>query len=162
MLAPADTEPSEFESLFLGNVEFVWMVSPSIALPNATVTPSMLHEWPVVTLSEQSFHYNAVNKWFRQNGAKCERVITCNSLGVLILLIQKGMGIGLVPVSCVGSLIKERKLRILDTDPKTSPVPFFAITPLDAPMPLAERIAHIALDVSDFEDVQLYAICAPA
>ncbi|MAB81792.1 MAG: hypothetical protein CMJ89_20850 [Planctomycetes bacterium] len=32
----------------------------------------------MVTLSEQSFHYNAVNRWFRENAAKCERVITCN------------------------------------------------------------------------------------
>lgn len=161
VLAPADTGPSEFESLFLGNVDFVWMASPSMALPTSTVTPAMLQGWPVVTLSEQSFHYNAVNKWFRQNGAKCERVITCNSVGVLISLIHEGMGIGLVPVPCVGTLIKERKLRILDTDPKTDPVPFYAITPLDAPLPLAEWIAHIAVDVCDFGDIPVSAIRAP-
>jgi DNA-binding transcriptional LysR family regulator len=158
VLTPADRPSLEFEGRLLGKVDFVWMASPSMALPTTKVTPAMLQAWPVVTLSEQSFHYNAVNRWFRENAAKCERVITCNSISVLISLVKKGMGIGLVPAPCVDSLVKESKLRVVDTKPETEAVPFYALTPLDTAMPLAEQIACIAVKVSNFGNLPSFAI----
>ena len=158
VLTPADQMPSEFESWFLGNVDFLWMASPSMTMPSSRITPRMLQDFPVITLSEQSFHHNTVNKWFRENGAKCDRIISCNNISVLISLTIDGMGVGLVPAPCVEAQVKTKKLQVIDTDPKIDPVPFYALMPLDATTPLAEKISRIAVEVSDFKKGSPFAI----
>ena len=134
------------------------MASPSMTMPSSKVTPGMLQDFPVITLSEQSFHHNTVNKWFRENGAKCDRIIMCNNISVLISLTHDGMGVGLVPAPCVAAQVKTKKLQVIDTDPKIDPVPFYALMPLDASAPMAEKIARIAVDVSDFKEGSSFAM----
>lgn len=133
----------------LGYDEFVWMASPALAVPRKTLGPRDLQRWPVLSLSEDSFHYPVIERWFRDGEAFYRSSISCNNMEVIASLTAKGLGVSLLPRHCYRAAIAARRLVVLKTAPAIPRVEFTLIHRVDRPHPLVEPIAAIAKRVSE-------------
>jgi DNA-binding transcriptional LysR family regulator len=142
-----------FNQVSLGAVEFAWMASPSLGLPERRLGPRDLQRWPVIALSRESYHHRSIEEWFRSGGAHCRRIDTCKSLGVAAALAGAGLGVTLLPPRCYRNEIRAGRLQVIAVAPRFRPVEFTATYSVATIQPLARRIAELAGEVSDFDKV---------
>jgi DNA-binding transcriptional LysR family regulator len=142
------TEPG-FRTEPLGHDEFVWMASPKLRIPRKVLKPAELQRWPILSLSEDSFHYPVIERWFRDAGAFYRSAASCNNMNVVAALTAAGMGVSLLPRTCYRAELKARRLVALRTSPTIPRVRFSLIHRVDRPHPLAAQIAAMAKEVSE-------------
>ncbi len=140
-----------FSQVSLGTVEFAWMASASLGLPERRLAPRDLAHWPVIALSRESYHHRSIEDWFRSGDAHCRRIDTCKSLGVAAALAEAGLGVTLLPPRCYRNEIKAKRLQVIATVPRFRPVEFTATCSIATIQPIVRRIAALAGEVSDFE-----------
>ena len=150
VLAPGELWLSEFEAVPLGGTEFLWMVHRDWPKSPEPLTPRDLQNWPIITLSQQSYHHRIISQWFRENSASGRNFIECNSIGAIVSLTLSGLGVGLVPKVCVEDKLAQGDLRIIRCEPSMELVRLFALMRSDRSHPLGSRIARIAQEVSPF------------
>ena len=138
-----------FHAEALGHDEFVWMASPKLRLPRKVLGPADLQRWPILSLSEESFHYPVIERWFRDAGAIFCSAASCNNMNVIASLTMAGMGVSLLPRTCYRAELKARRLVALRTSPAIPRVPFSLIHRVDRPHPLATQIAALAKQASE-------------
>ena len=97
-------------NISLGFVEFAWMASPALKIPDRPLTPRDLDNWPILTLSKTSNLYAQLEPWFEESGAVGRRTDTCNSLSVLASWTISGLGIGYLPIEHFGRDIRAGRL----------------------------------------------------
>ena len=142
------TEPG-FRADSLGHDEFVWMASPALKVPRRTLGPKDLQRWPVLSLSEDSFHYPVIERWFREGGAFFKAAASCNNMNVVAELTAAGLGVSLLPRHCFRAELAARRLVVVKTAPAIPRVEFSLIHRIDRPHPLIPPIAALAKKASD-------------
>ncbi len=138
-------------NISLGFVEFAWMASPALKIPERRLTPRDLDNWPILTLSKTSNLYAQLERWFEESGAVGRRTDTCNSLSVLASWTISGLGIGYLPIEHFGRDIRAGRLRMVDVTPKLPDLEYVAALDRRHPQPLAQSVAELAVTVSTFE-----------
>jgi DNA-binding transcriptional LysR family regulator len=133
----------------LGFDDFVWMASPKLRIPRKVLGPADLQRWPILSLSEDSFHYPVIERWFHEAGAMYRSAASCNNMDVVAALTARGLGVSLLPRRCYRGEIAAKRLVVLDTKPRIPPVEFSLIHRLDRPHPLVAPIAAVAQEVSE-------------
>jgi DNA-binding transcriptional LysR family regulator len=145
---------SEFDSSLaahsLGRVQFVWMASPSLGLPDRTLTPEDFAGRSVLSLGEHSYHYETTRHWLGATPGRRPRVDTCNSMSVIASLTASGLGISLLPPDCYRAEIASGRLRILDTRPAVPEVEFSAVYSKRRLQTIPRLVAELAKGVSTF------------
>jgi DNA-binding transcriptional LysR family regulator len=154
VLAPGASSESRIKSSYLGELEFAWTASPSLRIPRGPITPKSVVDWPIITLSQQSFHYQSIDRWFQSSGVVLERLYTCKSLAVAVSLAKAGMGVTYLPPRCFRNDLRSKKLRLLEARPAMPRVPFSAFTLVDGTQQLADVAAALAVATSDFSNVR--------
>jgi DNA-binding transcriptional LysR family regulator len=83
----------------LGGVTLEWMAAPRLLADREarTLTASDLANLPIVTLPHDANVHDVMTAWFQHVGVRPPRVHCCNSINVVSSLVQKGMGISLLP-----------------------------------------------------------------
>lgn len=135
----------------LGTVKFSWMASPKLQLPKKILKPRDLQNFPIIGLSQESYHYKWIEDWFHAGNANFRRIDTCKSLGVAASLATAGLGITLLPEQYYAREIKAKQLRVIETEPHFGPVEFTATSSTGSIRPIARKIAVLAAAVSDFD-----------
>ena len=151
VLAPSRAPGGAPNSVSLGRVEFAWMASPSLGLPDRVLGPRDLQDWPVIALARESYHHSSIEEWFRAAGAVCRRIDLCKSLGVAASLATAGLGLTLLPVEHYRRDVDAGRLQAVATAPRLPKVEFMAMFSADSVMPVVRHIAALAAEISDFE-----------
>ena len=151
VLAPGSSPLLNTSTLSLGSVRFDWMASPDLKLAGITHGPAELARWPLISLKPQSFHYSAIEDWFRRDHVPFRYLARSKSLAVAASLTIAGMGVTYLPTRCYRREIAEGQLEIIDTTAEFQQVEFIAAMSLDHSYSLAERVAELAQEVSDFD-----------
>ena len=151
VLAPGRVAGTGFSSVPLGSVRFAWMASPKLRLPRRPLTARDLQEFPVITLSRQSYHHTTIEDWFLASGANCRRIDTCKTVSVAAALATAGLGVTLLPVRCYQADIAARRLRVIQTVPPMPPVEFTAVRLTDTIQPVVRAVSRFAAEISDFD-----------
>lgn len=151
ILAPGRVPGYSVTPVDLGHVEFAWMAGPQLDIPNRVLTPRDLQTYPIIALSRESYHHTSIEDWFRSGDAFCRRIDTCKSFGVAASLAAAGLGATLLPPRCHADAIARGDLRIIETDPPFPAVRFTATSAADSMQPIAQTIAALAREVSDFD-----------
>ena len=133
----------------LGHDEFVWMASPALKIPRRVLGPRELQRWPILSLSEDSFHYPVIERWFRDGGAFYRSAASCNNMNVVAALTAQGLGVSLLPRQCYRADIAARRLVVLKTAPALAPVEFSLIHRTDRPHALIAPVTRLAKAVSE-------------
>lgn len=144
MLAQTDVRP-------LGSVEFAWMASPALALRPGLHGAAELAKLPVIGLKAQSFHHAAIDAWFRQAGAKCNYLARCKSMSVAASMTKAGVGISYLPLRCHREDLERGELQVIETDAPFRFVEFTASVSKERAYPLADAVAALAQELSDFD-----------
>lgn len=151
VLAPGGGPIPNASSLPLGSVEFAWMASPAMGLPDRAHKAAELSALPIIGLKPQSFHHAAIEAWFREGGVRCTYLARCKSMGVAASMTMAGVGISYLPVRFHGDDVAEGRLQIVVTDAPFRFVEFVAAVATDRAYPLADTVAALAQEVSDFD-----------
>lgn len=151
VLVPGYTRLQNASTLSLGKVEFAWMASPALKLEKCVYTPSQLAAWPVIGLKPESFHYSAIEEWFRRDHARCQYLARCKSVAVAASMTMAGMGVSYLPIRNYRDEIDQGKLEIIQVKNPFEPVEFIAAFPLGHAYSLARSVAELAQEVSDFD-----------
>lgn len=151
ILAPGRAPGYNFSPLSLGTVEFRWMASPDLGVPDHPIGPHELQQWPLIALARESYHHTSIEDWFKSANASCRRIDTCRSMGVAASLAAAGLGITLLPPSCYAAEIASGRLRQIETTPVFPPVEFTATRSAESLQPLTQRIVRMAREISDFD-----------
>lgn len=153
ILAPGRVPGYSLTPVSLGTVHGAWMASPSLGLPRRVMTPRELQDYPVIALSQESYHHTSIEDWFRAGNAYCRRMYTCKSFGVAASLAAAGLGVTLLPPRYHQEDIANGRLEVIATDPPFPKVEFMATSAVESIQPVARKIALLAQEVSDFEEV---------
>lgn len=143
----------QYQSVHLGSVINVWMASPAldIGAGEQPRTPQELASHPVIsqpTNSALSYLYDA---WFAEQGISINRILTCNSLGMVAQLTMLGLGISYLPGRYFSPLVERGFLRQLDVQPDLPTINYYAVHRKDAVSPLVDMVIDIARSECDFE-----------
>jgi DNA-binding transcriptional LysR family regulator len=129
----------------LGFDEFVWMVGPTfIVNKQLPVTPEDFQDWPILGLSEDSYHYPVVERWFRDKGVPHIASISSNNMNVIAMLTSLGLGVSLLPKGCYGQKLQNRELIELPAEPKLPPVAFSLVVRPDLSPTIVESFVRAA------------------
>ena len=150
VLAPGRMPGHKLSAVPLGQVEFVWMASPALGLPDRVLGPHDLQDWPIILLARESYHHTSIEEWFHTANAVCSQLYTCKSLGVAASLAAAGLGITLLPLHCYRPEIASGRLQIISTTPALPPVEFMATYSADSVIAAAQHVATLAAEISDF------------
>jgi len=143
IIAGPVAEPG-FHSMSLGYDDFVWMAGPTLAIPRRPLGPKELQSWPILSLSEDSYHYSVIERWFRDAGALYFTTVSCNNMNVIAALTEAGVGVSLLPRYCYRGKISGGRLRVLATRPRLPAVEFSLIARRDLAQPVVASFVDLA------------------
>jgi len=138
----------------LGFVEFVWMASPKLEVPEGSLTPSDLGALPILSLGADSYHHGPAEAWLATCRGHRRHTDVCNSMSVIASLTAAGLGVSLLPPCGYKTEIASRKLRVLDTHPEMPEVEFSAVYLQRQPRVIPELIASASQQASTFRQRQ--------
>ncbi|MDA1024052.1 MAG: LysR family transcriptional regulator [Proteobacteria bacterium] len=150
ILAPGRMPEYDLNTRSLGTVEFVWMATPNLGVPDRRLKAQDLQQWPIVALSRESYHHSRIEDWFRSGNAYYRKIYTCKSLGVAASLASAGLGITLLPIDYFQDQVDSGRLKVIETDPPMTPTEFTATMAMDGIQPITKIIANLAQELSTF------------
>ena len=109
----------------IGWVEFQWIASRGMALPDGDFSPSHAAASPIVTNSPPSTLNGIVRKWLRSGGFDFDGVNSCNSLSLMLSLVRAGHAIAVLPVAILREHLLSDELRVLPARPPIPATPFY-------------------------------------
>ena len=110
----------------LGWVEFQWLASRDMEVPDGLFVPAVAAKLPIVTNSPPSTLSGIVQKWLRSGGQDFDRVNSCNSLSLMLRLVRAGHAIAVLPVPILREQLAAGELRVLPAKPEIPPAPYYA------------------------------------
>jgi len=151
ILAPGRMPEYDLNTRSLGTVDFVWMASPDLGVPEVRLNARDLQQWPIIALSRESYHHSRIVDWFRSGSAYYRHIYTCKSFGVASSLASAGLGVTLLPIQCFQDQVDSGRLKVIETDPPMIPVEFTATMAMDGIKSIAEIVADLAQELSTFD-----------
>lgn len=142
----------------LGSLQLKWFANPSLGITEGEDIPTLLEHWPFVTLDRHSYHDAKIQAWMTENKVRCHRIIVCNAMSIVGMLVKAGVGITLLPSACYERDVEEGMLQVVGTPPGMPPVEVFAMYPLDEHQPLTRLVTEVASEVSDFDRAETRAV----
>lgn len=154
VLAPGNPMLAQTAVHALGTVEFGWMASPALGLPARLHHAAELAALPIIGLKAQSYHHAAIDTWFREAGASCNYLARCKSMSVAASMTKAGVGVSYLPLRCHRDDLARGELQRIETDAPFRFVEFTATVSKERVYPLADAVATLASELSDFDGSQ--------
>jgi len=129
--------------IWLTRYPLVWLAAPSIRLGSRTLSAEALAKHSIITYEESTHVHFEVRMLFETLGIDSVRMIGCRSVGAIIELTRKGVGIGILPAESVRDLLARGEIRQVSTAVALPMFDVFACHPTDAPNDVGRRIAEI-------------------
>ncbi|WP_323038887.1 LysR family transcriptional regulator [Gemmobacter sp.] len=102
-----------------------FLANPEIDLPTPA-TLSDIAQYSLITFSRRTQPYEIIRALFNQAGAARVKIHASASMATAIRLAVAGIGIAVIPFDLVLTEIRERKLRVVQTDAQLPPLSFYA------------------------------------
>jgi DNA-binding transcriptional LysR family regulator len=139
-----------FKSRYLGSVQFAWMASRALNLPDKVWTPQELSELPMIYQGTESATRQLMRQWLGSQ-IDHEPYSICNSMGGIASLTMAGVGVGFLALPFYADDLAAGKLQKLKTDPESPRMVFSAIYAERQSMPMMEVFADLAAQASTFD-----------
>lgn len=107
----------------LGWVRVAWVAGPAIDLAHLPFSPADAASVPLVTNPSPSILHQVAIDWLSKATNDLQGLNTCNSLAMIMTLVQDGHAIATLPVPVVMERLKQGTLRLIESDP---PLPHIA------------------------------------
>jgi DNA-binding transcriptional LysR family regulator len=110
----------------LGWVDFQWVASREMAIPEGDFTPERATRLPIVTNPPPSTLNALVQKWLQSGGFEFDGVNFSNSLQLMLRLVRAGHAISVLPMPVVREPLATGELRLLPARPAIPQVAYYA------------------------------------
>lgn len=131
----------------LGWVEFQWVASRDMDVPDGLFVPGVAAKLPIVTNSPPSTLNGVVQKWLRSGSIDFDGVNSCNSLSLMLRLVRAGHAVAVLPVAILREQLAAGELRVLPAKPEIPPTPYYASYLKEEYGPGIEVVIEIARSV---------------
>jgi DNA-binding transcriptional LysR family regulator len=138
----------------LGWVDFQWVASRKMEIPEGDFVPSVASALPIVTNLPPSTLNSFVRKWLQSDSHDFDGVNSCNSMQLMLQLVRAGHAIAVLPIPIVREHLATGELRILPAHPQLPPAPYYASYLKDARGHSIAAVVEIARSV--LEKVQFF------
>jgi len=119
-----DKRPAHVVEQVLGWVEFQWLAGASSSCPGPGIVPSQAMRQSIVTNSAPSMLNALVHNWFKSAGYEFTTHTSCNSLSLMMRLVEAGEAIAVLPVTAARDQLEAKTMRLLRAEPPLPMVPF--------------------------------------
>lgn len=149
-LMPGPFSSPTIDSRQIGEVENAWMAAPGFRVKDGTLSAQDVSELPVIGQPDNSALTLLYRNWFVEHGFNIQKVLSCNSLGMVAKLTTYGLGLSYLPRNHFTPMLEAGELKIVDVVPKLPRVRYFAFYKRDHAPRLIEEIMTIIGEVADF------------
>jgi len=141
---------SELEATFLGSVDFAFMASPKLDLPERQLSPKELADWPLISLGPNAVLSQVENHWFQRGGARHGKQDRSNSMEISAGLVRSGLGVSFLPIFYYEQDIAAGRMRLIDVKPPPPQIPFFCVHTTANYSPIIRKVVEIATELDGF------------
>ncbi|ABM58637.1 LysR family transcriptional regulator [Verminephrobacter eiseniae] len=139
-----------YETVKVGQVEDLWVASPSLKIPDRVLKPHEFGLYPVLEQSSGAAKNRYYEAWRAEHKFQFGKLFQTNSTTVLRQLTINGFGISQLALDYVRPDIEAGLLRIVKSDPMPPPMIYGAVYRNDNPGPAVQRIVELAVQMCDF------------
>ncbi|MCW5230689.1 LysR family transcriptional regulator [Verminephrobacter eiseniae] len=139
-----------YETVKVGQVEDLWVASPSLKIPDRVLKPHEFGLYPVLEQSGGAAKNRYYEAWRAEHKFQFGRLFQTNSTTVLRQLTINGFGISQLALDYVRPDIEAGLLHIVKSDPMPPPMIYGAVYRNDNPGPAVQRIVELAVQMCDF------------
>ncbi len=139
-----------YQTVKVGQVEDLWVASPSMKLPNRVLKPHEFARYPMLEQSTGAAKNKYYEAWRAEHKFQFGKVFHTNSTTVLRELTINGFGISQLALDYVRPDIQAGRLRIVKSDPMPPPMVYGAVYRNDNRSRAVERIVELAVQTCDF------------
>ena len=150
-VVPGPVDMAGVEQISVGSIDFRWLASPKLGVPDRVLRPSELTAWPILT-SVRSSNLYGVMSHVLGSGIHSRSATVCNTIGVMGSLAIAGLGIGFLPRNHYAAQIETGQLQLLAVESAIPPMRYYAIYEQRRSAPLLSRICELARKASSFDD----------
>ena len=129
---------------------FVWCAAAPVAGPARLLKPSLLAQWPLVTLPAGAGTTRILDDWLAGQGARVSQRIVCDHWGAVAGMLIDGVGVGLLPQGWAESLQQRGQLKILAARPGLAPLAYAYQWRRDDSRPLVSCMKEHVRACADF------------
>ncbi len=140
----------DLESMPLEDVEFAWMASPRLGLPSHAMRADELSAYPMLVHSRHGAVSQIFARWQRQVGLAGQRVLTANSLMVMVQLTIGGLGVSSLPAAYAARYVAAGRLVRVRTNPGLPTLKYYAVYRSLEDFPFLKEAIPLAQSVCDF------------
>ncbi len=141
---------SSFDSVELDEIEFSWMASPKLNVPDHVLTPDEISAFPMLMHSPNGLVSQLISQWQRRSGFSMHRVFTANSLTVMVQMTIAGLGISSLPAAYMAHHLTDGRLVQVRTSPALPNQRYFAVYRNVEHFPFISDVIEVAKSVCDF------------
>jgi len=131
----------------LGWVQFEWIAAAALTVPEGQFTPQTAAGLPIVTNSPPSTLNTIVRQWLRGGGIEFEGFNSCNSLSLMLRLVQEQHAVAVLPLPIAREQIASGSLRCLPSAPAIADMAYYASYLAGNAGPGTAMVVEIARDV---------------
>ncbi len=152
----------QFAGEVVGRVPLAWFASPSLGVPNVSMTPEELAAWPIITDAQGTFFHRLIGTWFAMAGVEPLHHHACSSLATRIQLAEAGVGIAVIPLTALTDELETERLRMVEVQPPLPDLEHVIAYPALGMEEPAKRVVEIIKQQLVFEpNFRLSAVAAP-
>ncbi|WP_462402554.1 LysR family transcriptional regulator [Pseudomonas sp. Marseille-QA0332] len=150
IIVPDIFQDARFITTPLAAVENAWMCAPSLYPSDETMELQQLSSLTVLTQGGSSGTGQTYEKWLAEHNVRLNRTLNSNYLVAQVGLAISGVGISYLPLACMGSVIRQGRLKVVGTDLPLPPITYACVHRADRYQGLSVEVARLAQQTCDF------------
>lgn len=137
----------------LGWFQVAWIAGSAMELAHLPLSPGDAANMPVMTSPQPSILHYVARDWLSKSGTDLHHLNTCNSLVMIMNLVEDGHAIAALPVPVVIERLKRGTLKLVEADPPLPPMAYYVSYLLEkqaAGVGLIVELAREVLQMAQF------------
>lgn len=130
--------------VWLTQYDLEWLGNPEIRQGRPVMPLKEIARHTIVTYEEATHVNFEIRKLFKANRIVPVRMVGCTAVGIILDLVRKGVGIGVLPAATAIDSIQKNEIEIIRSKSRLPKFDVFACYPLDSPTTIGLSIADIA------------------
>lgn len=143
----------------LGKVQVAWVASSAMELMHLPLCPDDAASVPIVMNPHPSILHQVASDWLSHAGVDLRHLNTCNSLTMILKMVQEGHAMAVLPVPLVLKQLRSGALKLVEADPPLLPITYYVSFLLEkqaAGVMTIVEMAKSVLDEAQFFNSQIF------
>ncbi|MNM10374.1 Hydrogen peroxide-inducible protein activator [compost metagenome] len=153
IIVPDIFRDARFVTTPLAAVENAWMCAPALYPSDEPMDLQQLSSLTVLTQGGSSGTGQTYERWLAEHDVRLNKTLTSNYLVAQVGLAISGVGVSYLPLECMGSLIRQGRLKVIQTDLPLPAISYACVHRADRYQGLTVEVARLAQQTCDFSRV---------